>query len=143
MTRRTAACACNGLQLVCEGEPRRVSLCHCTDCQRRTGSLFSIAAFYERGAVSLAVGTSDTFTRDSASGLPVTFHFCPNCGANLFWEPARMPHLVGVAVGAFADPSFPRPEQAVWMKDRHAWLEMPEGMPCYEVNPPPRPAAGR
>ena len=43
----------------------------------------------------------------------MTFHFCPECGSTLFWEPERMPPLIGVAVGAFADPSFPQPEQSV------------------------------
>nr|WP_235523911.1 MULTISPECIES: GFA family protein [unclassified Caulobacter] len=113
-------------------------MCHCLDCQRRTGSILSIAAFYERAAVTLVQGLPRQFTRDSASGKPVTFHFCGTCGANVFWEPARMPHLVGVAVGAFGDPDFPRPEQAVWTKDRHRWLHLPADTPSFEVNPPPR-----
>jgi hypothetical protein len=136
--KRIAACACSQLQLACEGQPRRVSMCHCAPCQRRTGSVFSIAAFYDRDAVTVSQGLSRTFTRDSASGFPVTFHFCDRCGANVFWEPARMPHLIGVAVGAFGDPGFPQPEQSVWTKDKHAWLSLPDGMPAFEVNPPPR-----
>jgi hypothetical protein len=110
-------------------------MCHCVDCQRRTGSLFSIAAFYERTAVTLLKGSPRRFTRDSASGRPVTFHFCETCGTNLFWEPARMPHLIGVVVGAFGDPDFPRPDQTVWTKDRHRWLDLPEDLPRFEVNP--------
>lgn len=140
MTTRIAACHCGGLELRCEGEPRKVSMCHCTDCQRRTGSLFSIAVFYPREAVVAAKGEAGVFERPSASGFPVAFHFCRNCGSNLFWEPRRMPALVGVAAGAFGDPQFPRPEQAVWMQDKHDWLEMPADLPAFERNPPPRPA---
>jgi hypothetical protein len=135
---RVATCACRQLQLACEGQPRRVSMCHCLDCQRRTGSILSIAVFYERDAVTVSQGASRTFTRDSASGKPVTFHFCERCGANVFWEPERMPHLIAVAVGAFGDPGFPQPEQSVWTKDKHVWLTLPDGMPVFEVNPPPR-----
>jgi len=51
---------------------------------------------------------------------------------------SRRPDLVGVALGAFADPSFPRPEQSVWTKDKHAWLRLPERMTTFESNPPPR-----
>lgn len=138
---RIARCACGDLQLACKGEPRKVSLCHCLDCQRRTGSILSIAAFYDRSAVTLVKGASRRFTRDSDSGRPVAFHFCPTCGASVFWEPARMPHLIGVAVGAFGDPGFPAPQQAVWTRDRHPWLNMPEGMPSFEANPPPRPTS--
>jgi hypothetical protein len=112
-------------------------MCHCLSCQRRTGSIFSIAAFYERAAVTVSQGPSRTFTRDSASGKPVTFHFCERCGTNVYWEPSCMPHLIGVAVGAFADPGFPRPEQSVWMSERHCWLTLPGDMRIFDVNPQP------
>ena len=133
--KRNANCHCGQLQLICEGEPRRISVCHCTDCQRRTGSVFGIAAFYDRGSVTCK-GTSRAFTRDSASGRSVTFYFCNQCGSSVYWEPARMPDLVGVAVGAFGDPDFPRPEQSVWTKDKHPWVSLPDGIPTFDVGPP-------
>jgi hypothetical protein len=58
----------------------------------------------------------------------VVFHFCPRCGANLYWEPARTPCRIGVALGAFADPNFPAPQQSVWNHDKHTWLTLPETM---------------
>jgi hypothetical protein len=113
MDQRFAVCTCGRLKLGCQGAPSRVSMCHCVDCQRRTGSVFGIAAFFDRGAVSVIRGVSKTYTRDSASGKRVIFHFCPECASTIFWEPERVPHLIGVAVGAFADPSFPQPQQSV------------------------------
>ena len=113
-------------------------MCHCLECQRRTGSAFSVAVFYERSSVRVERGTSRVFERGSASGFPVRFHFCGRCGANVYWEPARMPDLLGVALGAFADASFPQPEQSVWTKDKHAWISLPEDMATFESNPPPR-----
>jgi len=114
-------------------------MCHCTDCQRRTGSAFSIAVFFARNDVSVSNGTSATFQRPSATGFPVRFHFCPRCGSNVFWEPRRLPNLIGIAAGSFADPQLPQPDQSVWTKDKHEWLALPEGMPCFETNPPARP----
>src|SRR5438552_18243247 len=99
MTQRFASCTCGRLRLSCQGAPRRVSMCHCLDCQRRTGSLFGIAAFFERSAVKLVDDTPKIFTRNSVLGKLVTFHFCPECGSTVFWEPERMPKLIGVAVG--------------------------------------------
>lgn len=128
MTQRFAKCACGQFQLACQGMPVRVSMCHCADCQRRTGSAFGIGAFFDRGAVSVVRGTSRAYTRSSASGRHVTFHFCPDCGSTLFWEPERVPNLVGVAVGAFADPAFPQPQQSTWTDNRHAWLCLPAEM---------------
>jgi hypothetical protein len=141
MSERIASCTCGSLRLVCSGKPVRISMCHCLDCQRRTGSAFSIAAFFARDAVRLAQGIPREFTRDSATGKKVTFHFCADCGSTVFWHPERMPHLAGVAVGAFADPSFPRPEQSVWTRDKHDWLELPEGMRRFDAQPPPRPVS--
>jgi len=113
-------------------------MCHCVECQRRTGSAFSVAVFYERDNVRIAGGSSEKFERESASGYPVTFHFCRRCGSNVWWEPARIPELVGVAVGAFGDPSFPQPEQSVWTRYKHAWLRLPEDLAVFASNPPPR-----
>ena len=135
---RVATCHCARIEVRCEEEPVKVSMCHCLDCQRRTGSLFSVAAFYPRAAFSVARGEAARFARPSASGFEVTFNFCPACGTNLWWEPERLPHLVGIAVGALGDPSFPPPEQAVWAVDRHEWLALPPEMPVHERNPPPR-----
>ncbi len=125
MTERTATCGCGQLRVVCRGDPRIVSLCHCLDCQKRTGSTYGIAAFFSREEVS-AEGRASVFTRNSDSGFDVTFRFCPNCGSTVYWEPARMPDLIGVAVGAFADPSFPAPTQSVWNERRHPWVRFPE-----------------
>src|SRR3546814_5059674 len=72
---RDASCHCGKLILRCRGEPAKVSLCHCMDCQRRTGSLFSVAAFFPRSDVALVAGAAECFRRPSASGFDVAFHF--------------------------------------------------------------------
>jgi hypothetical protein len=119
---RLATCVCGQLSASCSGEPTLVSLCHCLACQRRTGSAFGIAAFFARANVTTS-GQAHAYTRTSDSGHAVTFHFCPNCGASVFWEPDRKPDMIGVAVGSFADPSFPAPSQTVYDQHRHPWFE--------------------
>lgn len=132
---REAACHCGKLALRCVGEPAKVSLCHCFDCQRRTGSLFSIAAFFPRASVELISGQANSFRRASASGFDVSFHFCPDCGSNLWWEPERLPDVIGIAVGCFADRDFPMPQQAVWAEEAHPWLAFPDALPMHARNP--------
>jgi hypothetical protein len=121
---RTATCACGQLAVACVGEPLKVSLCHCLDCQRRTGSTYGIAAFFARAAVTPR-GRAQRWSRRADSGHAVTFHFCPDCGTTVFWEPERKPDAIAVAVGAFADPAFPAPTQAVWNERRHDWVINP------------------
>ncbi len=118
---RHAACACGALSVRCAGEPVKVSLCHCLQCQRRTGGPFGVVAFFPRADVRPS-GEDRVYERASDSGLAVVFHFCPTCGSTVWWEPARLPDLIGVAVGAFADPAFPPPTQAVFAEHRHPWV---------------------
>jgi hypothetical protein len=40
----------------------------------------------------------------------------------LFWEPDVLPKHIGVAVGGFADPSFPAPTHSIWEESRHSWV---------------------
>jgi hypothetical protein len=120
---RTAACSCGQLSARCQGEPAKVSVCHCLACQRRTGPAFGIAAFFPREAVGVS-GQAAAFIRPSDSGHLVTHHFCPSCGSTVYWEPSRRPETIAVGVGAFADPSFPPPSQAVNDQDRHRWVTL-------------------
>jgi hypothetical protein len=76
MTTRTAACACGQLRIVCDGEPTWVAACHCTACQRRTGSAYSVNAYYAKQGMNIE-GTSKVFTRRSDAGRDVRLHFCP------------------------------------------------------------------
>ena len=68
-------------------------------------------------------GQAQQFTRAADSGFAVTFHFCPNCGSSVYWEPSRIPEAIAVAVGCFADPAFPQPSQAVYTQHRHVWAK--------------------
>jgi hypothetical protein len=124
MTKRKAQCACGQLEVVCGGEPVTVSLCHCLECQRRTGSTYGIAAFFARENIETA-GCASTYSRTGDSGFAVDHHFCPNCGGTVYWEPRRKPEFVAVAVGAFADPAFPAPGKSVYTEHRHAWVTTP------------------
>jgi hypothetical protein len=120
---RHAACSCGQLYLTCEGEPVRVSMCHCLECQRRTGGAFGNQARFEKQQIKQISGNSTTFVRTSDSGALVTFQFCPVCGSTVYWEAESFPGLVAIAVGAFADPAFPAPTYSVFERRRHHWAE--------------------
>ena len=125
MADRTAACSCGQLSVRVTGDPVRVSVCHCLACQRRTGSAFGYQARFERADVSIT-GRSTTWSRTSDDGEAVhTQHFCPVCGATVYYVGDYEPDKVAIAAGAFADPSFPPPQRSVWEIRRHAWVTLP------------------
>lgn len=128
MTTRRAACSCGQLHLTIEGEPSRISMCHCLECQRRTGAVISNQARFRPEQITFA-GTASEWTRSSDSGKALTFRFCPVCGSTVYWTGEGFPDLIAVAIGTFADPNFPAPTIAVWEERRHSWLIFPPDTP--------------
>ena len=120
MTTRVASCSCGQLRLTCEGEPVRISMCHCLECQKRTGNVFATQARFARECVRIE-GRATQWARAGDSGEGATFSFCPVCVSTVYWEPTGAPDIVYVAVGAFADPSFPPPRVSVYEERRHPW----------------------
>ncbi|MCU7370870.1 GFA family protein [Paucibacter sp. O1-1] len=125
MTERLASCSCGQLRAQVVGEPVRVSICHGLACQRRTGSVFGAQARFRRENVSLS-GKSTRYVRVGDEGSRVTFHFCPHCGATVYYEPEGLEEFLAIPVGAFAEPSFPAPSVSVYEERMHGWVVPPE-----------------
>ena len=118
-----ACCSCGALTLTLSGPSRLVVACHCIDCQRRTGAPFGVGAFYPVDAVAIS-GTPKEFTRDAASGRKVCSYFCPHCGSTIYWKADNLPSLIGVAVGAMADPTYPAPVRSIFEQSKHNWVKL-------------------
>ena len=119
MTQRTASCGCGALSVATTGDPIKVSACHCVSCQKRTGSAFSVAVFFDE-AQTASTGPAGQYVRLGDSGQPVAFSFCPTCASTVFWRPAFRPGWIGVAIGCFDDRTL-RPTQAVYEHERLDW----------------------
>jgi hypothetical protein len=85
MTSRTASCRCGQLRAAVTGEPVRVSVCHCLNCKKRSGSAFAVQARWPKEQVTIE-GRSNTFVKVADSGNRATFHFCPDCGSDVYYE---------------------------------------------------------
>lgn len=121
---RTAQCSCGAVTLLATGEPDSVVACHCLECQRRTGSVFGVGAYFPAEQVTVT-GLTHEYVRPTESGNQFFTRFCPVCGTSTHWHTSRSPGLVGIAVGAFAEPSFLSPVRSVWEQSKHAWVEVP------------------
>jgi hypothetical protein len=128
---RTAACSCGQLHLTAEGDPVRISMCHCLACQRRTGSAFGIQARFGSTQVRVA-GRYRDYVRISDDDEDRTFHFCPDCGGTVFYTLSTMPDVIAVPIGAFAEPAFPPPTVSVYESRRHLWVAVPVSMEHHD-----------
>lgn len=125
MTTRRASCACGQLTARATGEPIRVSVCHCLECQKRTGSVFGAQARFSTASVQVT-GKSNVFTRVGDSGGNISFRFCPTCGSTVWYTIDAQPEIMAIPVGAFADPGFPAPVRSFYDSRRHGWVVIPE-----------------
>jgi hypothetical protein len=126
---REATCHCGQLRVATSGEPFAVSICHCLACQHRTGSAFGAQAAFKTGQIQVT-GRYRDFSRvsDEANRNEHIFHFCPDCGSQVFQSEPSEPDLVMVSVGSFADPSFPPPTESGYDSRRHPWIGLPESI---------------
>ena len=126
-----ARCQCGALHVQVQGEPESVVACSCIACQRRTGSVLGVGAYYPRDRVSFH-GEAREHVRAADSGFSFHTFFCPSCGTSLYWWSDRGPVRIGIAVGAFADPTFPKPERSVYETSKHTWLHFAPGTLGFE-----------
>ena len=129
MESRQAACHCGQLRVEVAGEPFAVSICNCLDCQRRTGSAFGMQAGFRAEQVQVS-GRLNDFARvsDEADRKEHVFHFCPDCGSQVFYTEPSEPDLVVVSVGSFADPTFQPPTESGYDSRRHEWVNLPDSV---------------
>jgi hypothetical protein len=129
MATRNAACHCGQLRLEVEGDPFAVSICNCLACQRRTGSAFGMQAGFKAHQAQV-VGRFNDYARtsDEADKKVHVFHFCPDCGSQVFYTEPTEPDLIVVSIGSFADPSFPPPTESGYDSRRHPWVGLPDSV---------------
>ena len=133
MGTRTASCSCGQLSIEVEYEPLGVGICHCLACQKRTGSVFAaLAAFPLPYKVA---GRATEYVRVGDQGARFRFRFCPVCGTTIFHTEEGVEGSVSVAVGAFADPVFPAPQDSVYDCRRHPWVQLPPGTKAFDKDP--------
>jgi hypothetical protein len=124
----SGSCACGAVTVRAAGDPATVSMCHCLQCQKRTGSTYSVHAYFTREAVTVE-GRTQAFRGTGDTGCYITFHFCPVCASTLHWDVEAMPDMVGIPVGVFADPAFPPPTTSIFVPHKHPWVVVPDGVP--------------
>lgn len=157
MSERTAHCCCGDLRIEVSGDPHYVHRCHCDYCQRRTGSVFQVSCWYpanqvvsQSGEFRIHKAYPNLEASYSQVGLEtppnpgIEYRFCPRCGSTVYWEIPLAPGVFGpdatvvtaIAVGCFAEPSFPEPAEDHFVAVRHEWVEPLDGARVFPGLPP-------
>ena len=98
-------------------------LCHCTDCQRQTGTAYSIVVGVERDSLHVdgdSLGTFTTVGEDTREAVQRVF--CSACGSPIVSLPDATPDLAFIKAGTLDDRSWLEPEMEIWAQSKHPYV---------------------
>ena len=127
-------CLCGAVRYTAEGDPTSVTVCHCRDCQKFTGSAFATLVRVPKEALTIE-GTLKTFTSIGGSGNPILRHFCPECGSSLAEESSMRPDSIILNVGTFDDPTIAKAGREIFRADALPWIEVHGEIPRSAKRP--------
>lgn len=131
---RTGGCQCGSVRYEVRGEPLAVTACHCTDCQRQSGSAFSMSLIVRRDDFRVT-GETRSFASQADSGAGKEGAFCPTCGVRIYNTLERMPDTVNVKPGTLDETKWLEPSVHVWLSSRQPWVLLPEDTTRFDRNP--------
>jgi len=105
-------CVCGKVSFTVAGAPKRVTICHCEWCQRRTGSAFGVEVVFDESQIEINEESVSRYRHISdESGRWLDQHFCSTCGSNIGFTLEAVPGIRTIAAGIF---------------DNSSWLETAE-----------------
>ncbi len=116
-------CLCGKVRYSADAEPAFVGLCHCTNCQKGSGSAFNIVVALPKPAVGVA-GALTTFEGRGDSGKATYRRFCPECGSPVIDEAEVMPDIVMIMAGTLDDTSWVKPAMEIYCDSAQPWVSL-------------------
>ena len=117
----TGSCHCGAIAFEAEVDAERVSICHCSDCQKLTGSAYRVSVACERDDFILLRGTPATYIKRGDSGALRVQSFCANCGSPLFVHGVEDPSRLGLRVGCIDQRKEFVPRRQIWCRSSLPW----------------------
>ncbi|MCA1300624.1 GFA family protein [Stappia indica] len=130
MTERSGQCLCGAIRYTLKGAPRAITACHCSHCQKQSGSVFSLNLVM-RDTDFEATGETRVFVDTGDSGDPVMRHFCGSCGSPIYATIAAAPGKIVLKAGTLDDLAGLRPQTEIYTEHAVDWLEPIAGTKRY------------
>ena len=124
-TTHTGRCQCGAVRFEARGDPLMVYACHCTICQKQSGSAFALNVLFDCATVALGGAAAAHFLRPGHEGRQWRNYFCPSCGTRLYshwFTAAGDAPFVAVKAGTLDDTSWLKPGCHLWTSSAQPWL---------------------
>lgn len=126
----TGRCTCGEVEYELTAAPMFVHCCHCSWCQRETGSAFAINALIETENVVVRRGCTETITVPSNSGMGQNICRCPSCKTALWSQyGAAKDNVCFVRVGTLNNPNACPPDIHIFTSTKQKWLQLDDSVP--------------
>ena len=132
-TNQSGSCTCGYIQYTVSATPLIVHCCHCSWCQRETGTAFATNALVEKTHVEITSGECELIDTPSNSGKGQKIARCPKCRVAVWSHySAAGPAVCFIRVGTLQQPlAFP-PDVHIYIAAKQPWVVIPESVPAYE-----------
>jgi hypothetical protein len=125
-------CLCGRVRFRTTQAPLRTFACHCTFCQKVTGSSYFAESMFPMNAVVFNTGKLNGYEHLSdGSNKKVFVHFCPNCGTTVSLTFERWPEMRGIARGSYDDPNAVSVTSHIWTRSAQTGTALPKGVECF------------
>ena len=126
-------CLCGAVRYRVTGHPVRATVCHCTFCQRITGSGFGLWVSFWKENVSMTGEIKTYEHRSDESGRWIRLEFCPRCGTTVGSTFERLPELLAQLGGTFDERGWIDITRHIWARSAQHWVPIPDGVPRFET----------
>jgi hypothetical protein len=121
-------CQCGRVRYRVEGKSFGLAVCHCTECQRQSGSAFGMSLAVASSAFKLHSGALKTFEVKCDSGRIKTCAFCRDCGTRIYHQTSTG---MSIKAGTLDDTSRLKPDAHYWTMRKQPWVVVPDGVPQF------------
>jgi hypothetical protein len=136
MPKYSGGCLCGGVRYEYSAEPAMTAVCHCTHCQKTSGSAFSVVLGVPADSVQVTKSTTLATYKDmGTSGQPVLRKFCSACGSPVISDAAAFPGILFIKVGTLDDVSAIKPGLHIWTASAQPWVSIDETAKSFAGNP--------
>jgi hypothetical protein len=125
-------CLCGKIRFRATQTPLRTLACHCTFCQRMTGSSFYAESLFPMEAVQFTAGEARKYEHTSdGSGKKVYVEFCADCGSTVGLTFERWPELRAISRGCYDNPNDVDITANIWTRSAQTSVALPSGIDCF------------
>lgn len=134
MASMQGGCLCGKIRYSTSADPVFTGVCHCHNCQKETGSAFSVVIAVPKAALTVK-GTLKAYNGTGDSGQAVYRKFCPDCGSAVTIEAAVMPDVAMINAGTLDDTSAVQPAMHIYCSSKQNWVQIPAGVKSFPKMP--------